>query len=524
VRELFCDANPNFVCIQESKLTNISLFKAKTFLPRHLYSSITSVNAVGTRGGLITAWDPTLFTLTSHSSNQFCLSTSLSCNASNYGFTITNVYGPSDHSLTPQLLQCLRATRAAIQGAWILLGDFNLVRQPADKSNGIINSALADAFNQTIDELAITEVNLSDRRFTWTNKQFFAVLAMLDRVFTNIHLNQLFPLASLTSLPRPTSDHTPLLLSLSSNIPMSSYFRLENHLLKNESFLTSIVQAWHQALTCPDAAGQLVACIKSSRAAAKVWRRCNRAPPQIIQNYHFIIQLFDYFEEYRLLSAAEFQVCLKAQERLQLEIKAKAAYWRQRSKQKHIKAGDENTAYHHAQATNRMRRKFIRMIRVDGQEIVSHAGKTEALSGFFKSIIGVPGHAAPFDLDSLYVGSARPCEALSSAFSSDKLKKSVFAMNRLSAPRPDGFGPAFFCAAWSSVKDTVLAFADAFYNGTADLDRINRSHMVLLSKKPDAMEVNAFRPVCLQNCALKIISKTLTTRLQSEILGLIDIQ
>jgi len=65
----------------------------------------------------------------------------------------------------------------AIKGAWILLGDFNLVRQPADKSNGIINSALADAFNQTIDELAVTEVNLCDRCFTWTNKQLFPILA-----------------------------------------------------------------------------------------------------------------------------------------------------------------------------------------------------------------------------------------------------------------------------------------------------------------------------------------------------------
>ena len=176
VRELFSDAKPNIVCIQESKLVDFSLSKAKTFLPRHLSSSLASVNIVGTCGGLITAWDPALFTLTAHSSNQFCLSTSLSCNASNYDFTVTNVYGPSDHSLTAQFLQCLRVTRMAIQGAWVLLGDFNLIRQPADKSNGIINSALADAFNQTIDELAITEVNLSDRRFTWTNKQFFQFL------------------------------------------------------------------------------------------------------------------------------------------------------------------------------------------------------------------------------------------------------------------------------------------------------------------------------------------------------------
>jgi hypothetical protein len=37
------------------------------------------------------------------------------------------------------------------------------------------------------------------------------------------------------------------------------------------------------------------------------------------------------------------------------------------------------------------------------------------------------------------------------------------------------------------------------------------------------MDVDAFRPICLQNCALKIITKTLTTRLQKEIPRLIDI-
>ena len=100
MRELFSNAKPNIFCIQESKLADFSLFKSQTFLPRHLSSSLVSVNVDGTRGGLITAWDPTLFTLTSNSSNQFCLSSSLSCNASNYDFTITNVYRPSDHSLT----------------------------------------------------------------------------------------------------------------------------------------------------------------------------------------------------------------------------------------------------------------------------------------------------------------------------------------------------------------------------------------------------------------------------------------
>jgi len=308
VRNVFSDAKTTFICIQESKLSEVNFFKAQTFLPRPFSSSFVMLPASGSRGGLITAWDPALFTLTSQLSNSFSLTTSFSCNASNIDFTITNVYGPSDHSASTQFLEGIRDTKALVSGAWILLGDFNLVRCAADKSNGSFNPNLADAFNQTIQDIVVSEVDLSDRRFTWTNNQAFPILAKLDRVFTNAPLDLALPMANLSSLPRPTSDHTPLLLSLASDIPKPDSFRLDNFLLRNESFFASITQGWHQAASCTDAAGQLVACIKAARAATKVWNQCNRAPLEITQNCQFLIQLFNYFEETRTLSQAEFQV------------------------------------------------------------------------------------------------------------------------------------------------------------------------------------------------------------------------
>lgn len=47
--------------------------------------------------------------------------------------------------------------------------------------------------------------------------------------------------------------------------------------------------------------------------------------------------------------------------------------------------------------------------------------------------------------------------------------------------------------------------------------------MVLIPKKPDANTVDAFRPICLQNGCIKILSKILTTRLQLQIKNLIDL-
>ena len=66
-------------------------------------------------------------------------------------------------------------------------------------------------------------------------------------------------------------------------------------------------------------------------------------------------------------------------------------------------------------------------------------------------------------------------------------------------------------------------FVNAFAAGEADLERLNRAFVVLLPKKPGAISPADYRPICLQNCSLKIAAKMLTTRLQKEIPKLIDI-
>ena len=73
------------------------------------------------------------------------------------------------------------------------------------------------------------------------------------------------------------------------------------------------------------------------------------------------------------------------------------------------------------------------------------------------------------------------------------------------------------------VEAEVMDFLHAFYDGSAQLERVNRSFMVLIPKKPGAVAVDAFRPICLQNCSVKIASKLLTTRLQREVNDLIDL-
>jgi hypothetical protein len=97
-----------------------------------------------------------------------------------------------------------------------------------------------------------------------------------------------------------------------------------------------------------DAAATLVTCLKSLRVVAKVCSRRNREPPAIIPNYKFIIMLFDTLEEDRCLSNHEIQVRHMAYDRLALELKQRAAYWKQRSKFRAVREADNNTSFFHA--------------------------------------------------------------------------------------------------------------------------------------------------------------------------------
>lgn len=286
----------------------------------------------------------------------------------------------------------------------------------------------------------------------------------------------------------------------------------------------SILPAWHDAPNHVDAAASLAGRLKQTRAAVKVWVRCNRAPPEIIPNCKFLIQLLDFFEEHRSLSADESQVRRVCQDGLTWAIRQRAAYWKQRGKHRAVREGDANTSFFHAHATQRLRRNQIRSIEVAGVPVSSHQDKIVVITEHFKSIMGTAGECNwGFDLDTIYQGRPRATSAQDVAFSAEEALRAVRDMNSSSAPGPDGFGPSFYRAAWSTVQPQIMEFLSAFYHGTADLERINCSYMVLLPKKQGATAVSDFRPICMQNCSVKIAAKALTSRLQKEIVTLIDL-
>jgi len=313
---------------------------------------------------------------------------------------------------------------------------------------------------------------------------------------------------------------------LPSKIPKPNTFRFENAWLLHADFLPTVLPAWHCAVPPLDAAGALAASLKAVRRKAKVWSRVKRSPPQLHHNCRFLIYLLDTAEEFRRLSAGERLLRQLSQDRLALALREQAAIWKQRGKVRAIKESDCNTKFFHANACHRLRQNQIKMIEVDGQPVTAHDAKTAALTSHFQQTLGSPGDASwSFNVEDLYADCPRVSEmALIAPFCSSEALTAVRAMNAHSAPGPDGFGPSFYKAAWNTVQPQLMAFLDAFYNLEAELERVNRSYIVLIPKTTTAVAVTAFRPICLQNCDVKVASKILTSRLQCELQNLISLE
>jgi len=174
---------------------------------------------------------------------------------SDFTFAVTNVYGPAVHTNAAEFLNSLQHIPERTNHAWVIAGDFNLIRWPSDKNNDAFNHTLSSLFNQTVDALALDELPLLDRRFTWSNGREEPTLERLDRIFFNTEMSFLFPNSSITSQSRDISDHTPLLVHLSSNIPKTNTFRFENAWLLHSDFLPSVLPAWHDAASPNNTAG-----------------------------------------------------------------------------------------------------------------------------------------------------------------------------------------------------------------------------------------------------------------------------
>ena len=140
--------------------------------------------------------------------------------------------------------------------------NFNYIRYPHNRNRSGSSWQGMYSFNEAINKLALIEIPLKGRNFTWSNMQDAPLLERIDQCFTSEHWTLTYPSTMALPLARTTSDHVPIVIKIGTSIPRSKIFRFENYGLKHPQFNEIVKNIWEQQVSETDNAKTISANFK----------------------------------------------------------------------------------------------------------------------------------------------------------------------------------------------------------------------------------------------------------------------
>jgi hypothetical protein len=132
----------------------------------------------------------------------------------------------------------------------LIVGDFNLILQAADKNTNNYNRRTMTAFRRFTNELELEDLYLHGRRYTWSNEQADAIQVKLDRALMNDGWSSEHPNCILQALSLDLFNHCPLLLTTDATHTPPRHFRFANYWTCMEGFEDVVSHSWLQDTTC----------------------------------------------------------------------------------------------------------------------------------------------------------------------------------------------------------------------------------------------------------------------------------
>lgn len=115
------------VSLQETKREHFDLPYIRNFCP-HRFSKFAAVPSVGAFGGLLVAWNGSLFDGEVLFQNKFSISIQFTSLMSNQSWILTNIYGPCEHVEKVEFINWFSGIHMPTDIYWIIMGDFNFIR------------------------------------------------------------------------------------------------------------------------------------------------------------------------------------------------------------------------------------------------------------------------------------------------------------------------------------------------------------------------------------------------------------
>lgn len=155
----------------------------------------------------------------------------------------------------------------------------------------------------------------------------------------------------------------------------------------------------------------------------------------------------------------------EAKQRLSHIYNQREVFWRQRSKQLWLQAGDSNSKYFHQAASKRRRNNQIEKLKnEEGQWVQWDNGLPELISRYFSELF----NASESDWQEIIdcvprTVTAEQNEELVKQVEEIEVKTALFHMHPDKAPGPDGMTPAFFQKHWKIVGKDIVDMVRTFF-------------------------------------------------------------
>lgn len=193
------------------------------------------------------------------------------------------------------------------------------------------------------------------------------------------------------------------------------------------------------------------------------------------------------------------------------------AFWRQKCREQWLREGDRNTAFFHNCVKGRKAKNRVLMLMDElGTEHYSEGAKGHVATEFYRDLFM---SSNPHDLVSLFDGFTERVTPemntlLCKEITPEEIRRAAFAIRGKSAPGEDGFNGIFYEKYWHIVGAQLIDEIQGFFTSSVVPPCWNHTHLSLIPKITNPVQMSDMRPISLCSVQYKIISKILCDRLK----------
>lgn len=132
IRQTVLLEKPEVICFQETKIGQMNQNMVQQTCGKRL-KDFQCLDAQGTKGGILLAWNPSKFSLIQCDKGEYTISVLLKYKGEE--IKVTSVYGPNSRRLRENFFEELRRAKPQGDKPWVVCGDFNVTLLQEDRNS-----------------------------------------------------------------------------------------------------------------------------------------------------------------------------------------------------------------------------------------------------------------------------------------------------------------------------------------------------------------------------------------------------